>query len=258
VPNRIIREGWLESVNINQLDAPAERFFLRLCLRVDDYGRFHANPTLLRSSLFPLRDDVRSADIPRWIAACEKAGLVRCYKVTGTDYIEVARFNQRMRSAVSKFPDPPTNDGQMTDIGQTDDGHPRTETEAEAETEQKAKESSPPKPPALEKEKFVGWFLELLAATEAPKVRLSPSVRASWADCYDKMIRLDKRSKEEIKAVCHWAREDPFWRKNFLSPMKLRQQNDGGVMWFDAFTAKMNDRGPAEKVRVNIVEIDEP
>ena len=68
MPNRIIREGWLDSDPINTLDANAERFFLRLCLRADDFGRFHANPLLLKASLFPLVESVKTADLPKWVA----------------------------------------------------------------------------------------------------------------------------------------------------------------------------------------------
>jgi hypothetical protein len=86
---------------------------------------------------------------------------------------------------------------------------------------------------------FVTWFVALLVETGAPAPKLTPSNRDSWAKCYDDMLRIDGRTKEQVKAVCSWARNDSFWRKNFLSPMKLRERKDG-VQWFDAFSAKMN------------------
>ena len=134
MPNRIIREGWIESPRIDQLDAQTERFFLRLCLRADDFGRYHALPQLLRSNLFPLREDVRAADIPRWLAACEKAGLLACYESDGKPYLVISKFDQRTRAEKSRFPDPPSNVSHLTVIRQTDDRHPRTETETETET----------------------------------------------------------------------------------------------------------------------------
>lgn len=141
MPTRLIREGWIESEKINQLDASAERFFLRLCLRADDFGRYHSNPLLLRSALFPLHEDIRGTDIPRWLAACEKAGLVRCYETDGKRCLEIPKFGQRMRAAVSRFPAPKVNDGHVPDICLTHDGHvpdrrrPESEAEAEAEDE---------------------------------------------------------------------------------------------------------------------------
>ncbi len=134
MPSRIIREGWLESEPVNQLDAQAERFFLRLCLRADDFGRYHANPKLLSSTLFPLKADIRITDIPRWIAACEKAGLLRCYSSDHKPLIEIRKFGQRTRAKKSKFPDPPPDDGHLPGICPTDDGHPRTYSESESES----------------------------------------------------------------------------------------------------------------------------
>ncbi len=129
MPARIIREGWIESERIAQLDAVSERFFLRLCLRADDYGRFHGNPILLKSSLFPLAEDIRSTDIPRWLAACETAGLVRCYDHDGKRFLEIPRFDQRTRAQKSKFP-APADDGQMPGTCQTTAGPPRTDSDS--------------------------------------------------------------------------------------------------------------------------------
>lgn len=118
MPNRIIRGGWVDSEPIDSLSCEAERFFLRLCLNADDYGRFDARPALLKSQLFPLRENLRSTDIAAWLAECEKTGLVCCYEVAGKRYLLIPKFNQRLRIKKAKFPDPPvglTDDGQMSD-----------------------------------------------------------------------------------------------------------------------------------------------
>lgn len=148
VPNRIIREGWLESEAINSLSPIAERFFLRLCLKADDFGRFHANPQLLKSNLFPLKDDVRGADMSRCLAECEEAGLVRCYGHDSKRYVVVPKFGQRTRASVSKFPEPPdvsqapaeclTHVGHVSDMCQTQVRQPRTYSETETETDAEA------------------------------------------------------------------------------------------------------------------------
>lgn len=132
MPNRIIREGWLDSAKIGLLTAGAERFFLRLCLRADDFGRFHGNPTILRNMLFPSCDNVTSKDVIRWVAECKDAALILFYRVKDSEYVEIPNFNQRTRALVSKFP---ANDGQTTDICQTDDGHPRTYSYSSAKSE---------------------------------------------------------------------------------------------------------------------------
>jgi hypothetical protein len=109
MPNRILREGINSSSRVAQLDWAQEVFYRRLHSVVDDYGRTEALPQLLRARCYPLQTDrVRAADITRWIAACEKAGLLLGYTVDGKEYLELTDFRQKQRSP-SKHPPPPAN-----------------------------------------------------------------------------------------------------------------------------------------------------
>lgn len=135
MPSRIIRDGWLESQHINALKPDEECFYLRLCLRADDFGRYHANPFLLKSNLFPLKENVRSTDIPRLLAACQKAGLVRCYEADAKPFLEIAKFGQRIKEGSrSKFPAPPPESGQVPAIpGKAGTVPPKSESESESD-----------------------------------------------------------------------------------------------------------------------------
>jgi hypothetical protein len=106
MPSRILRD-WTDSEPINELSAQAEVFYVRLIMKADDFGLFHANPKLLRSLLFPLKDGIRETDISRWLAECEKAGLIRPYTVDEKSYLEIVKFGQRLQQKRSKFPLPP-------------------------------------------------------------------------------------------------------------------------------------------------------
>lgn len=55
----------------------------------------------------------------------------------------------------------------------------------------------------------------------------------TWAVEADRMIRIDGRDVETIKAVIKWAQTNSFWQSNILSTKKLREQ-------FDALHDKMN------------------
>lgn len=106
MPNRIIREGILSSEKIATLNWAEEVFYRRLQSIVDDYGRYEANPQLLRSKCYPLQtDSVKPAHITAWLSACVKAGLIVAYAVDGKTYLEVLNFGQQVR-AKSKFPAP--------------------------------------------------------------------------------------------------------------------------------------------------------
>jgi hypothetical protein len=111
MPNRIIREGILSSDRIEMLDFAAEVFYRRLMSKVDDHGLFDARPSMLRTSLYPLRvDRVREADIARWIAACEMAGVIALYVHGGKPYGQMVDTRWQARSE-PKFPRPPWGEG---------------------------------------------------------------------------------------------------------------------------------------------------
>ncbi len=189
MPSRVIRDGWLESVPVSLLKAEEERFFLRLCLRADDHGRYHANPTLLRSNLFPLREDVRSTDIPRWLAACEKAGLLRCYEVTGTGYLEIAKFGQRMRSPKSKYPPPTDGDPPRS---AAHGGYPPPESESEADLDLESDLESEKAPAGVE-------------LVPLPDVLMTAAFEAKWAEyiAYRKAGRM--RTLQPVSVAKQWA-----------------------------------------------------
>ena len=107
MPNRIIREGILTSDRVDSLSPNAELFYRRLMSVVDDFGRFDARPQMLRVSCYPLRvDRVREADISRWLAEAQAAGLIALYAVNGKPYLEMQDFKQQVRAKESKFPSP--------------------------------------------------------------------------------------------------------------------------------------------------------
>jgi uncharacterized phage protein (TIGR02220 family) len=108
MPNRIVREGIITSESVNTLAWPEEVFYRRLHSVVDDYGRFHANLSLIRAACYPLRlNDVSDQDVGKWLAVCATKGLVRVYEVEGKRFLEVAKFAQQVRAKASKFPQPP-------------------------------------------------------------------------------------------------------------------------------------------------------
>jgi len=107
MPNRYIREAAIESEGINSLSWIGEVFFRRLLNRVDDFGRYSANPALIRARLFPLQlAKVREAEISRLLAQCEKAGLLFAYSVNSKAYLIINRW-EKGRAKRSVYPEPP-------------------------------------------------------------------------------------------------------------------------------------------------------
>ena len=48
----------------------------------------------------------------------------------------------------------------------------------------------------------------------------------SWAKHIDLMLRVDKRTPEEVEEVIRWCQKDSFWQANILSTKKLREKFD--------------------------------
>lgn len=59
-----------------------------------------------------------------------------------------------------------------------------------------------------------------------------------YCDCMNKLIRIDKKTDEEIKNAIIFATEDEFWKKQFQSPLKLRKPNNDGIKYIDVFLSK--------------------
>ncbi|MDF2931248.1 MAG: uncharacterized protein K0R36_579 [Chryseobacterium sp.] len=143
MPNRILRD-WTDSFLIDDLDVNAERFFVRLIMKVDDYGRFYSDTRLLKSNLFPLKTDIRETDIARWLTACEKSGLITVYTIANKSYLQIKNFKQQLRQKTEKYPPPleiTKDDVNMHSRCIADDTLLHTRNEVETETEVEKKES---------------------------------------------------------------------------------------------------------------------
>lgn len=170
MPSRVLREGILTSDRVDKLSIPAELFYRRLMSVVDDFGRFDARPVILKVNCYPLRVDVvREADISRWIAECEKAGLIVLYAVDSKPYLGLTDFRQAVRAKQSKYP-PPANappmrstcDADATRVHSRCDAHaPVVEDEDEDEDERarQARLLPAPAPPPRRKSPLPADFV---------------------------------------------------------------------------------------------------
>jgi hypothetical protein len=205
MPNRILRD-WTDSYRVEALTAAGERMFVRLIMKVDDHGRFHADPRLVKSACFPLLT-VPDTHVGRWLDELDAAGLIVRYEVAGRKCLSICGFAQRLRAKRAKFPPPdgqpddwsPSNDGHMTVIRQTDGGRvtvnrpPESESESESESEEKRK--TPAAPVAFDR--FWGSYPKKVGKQEARKV---------W-----ELGKLDSKL-DPIMAALEWQTKSQGWR----------------------------------------------
>lgn len=121
MPDRIIRESICTSDTLNQLSDFEERFWNRLIVNCDDYGRFDARPTILKSRLFPLMESKTKKDMTGALDKLASVGLVELYEVDGKPFLRVVTWDkyQRIRAKRSKYPEPVGSCCQMTSYDST-------------------------------------------------------------------------------------------------------------------------------------------
>lgn len=89
-------------------------------------------------------------------------------------------------------------------------------------------------PPILYQKKFSDDSFEMKCVrylitsiqTEMPNAKVPCSDEAidKWCDSIEKMVRLDKRTHEDIYSTLQYARNDTFWKANIRSTSKFREK----------------------------------
>jgi hypothetical protein len=106
MPTRLLRD-WTDSLRFDGITAEAERLFLRLIMKADDYGRFHADPRLIKAACFPLLDNLRTPDLVRWLDELSTRQLILRYEAGGRCLLAIVNYGQRLKQSKAKFPPPP-------------------------------------------------------------------------------------------------------------------------------------------------------
>lgn len=106
MPNRILR-SWTDSLKFDGIPAEAERLFVRLIMVADDYGRYHAEPRLVRSACFPLESEMLLTEISSALYTLEQRKLIFRYTTCGKELLAIVNYGQRLKQSRPKFPPPP-------------------------------------------------------------------------------------------------------------------------------------------------------
>ena len=75
------------SGQVAKLSHDARLLYIGLITLGDDDGRLKGAPALIRSQIFPYDDDVKVADVSRWLGEIEAQKLVVRYEVDGEQYM---------------------------------------------------------------------------------------------------------------------------------------------------------------------------
>lgn len=252
---RTIKPEFWESEHLGNVSRDARLLFVGLFSCCDDSGRTRAGSRLLASRLFPYDEDAFEL-LPGWLAELEAKGCIRVYEVEGETYLDIPKWlsHQKIdKPTASKLPEFRED---SRGFAKNSLGLGKGMGTGNGNTSSCPASASPP-PDELpldshanpEADAAVDWFIALLTETGSKPPKLSPSARRGWADAFDKLIRFDGHTLDRVKAVCRWARNDPFWRQNFMAPPKLREKKHG-VSYMDHFANKINQTSFSTPVRL--------
>jgi hypothetical protein len=104
MPNRIVRDGFIDSERVNRLSWFAECVYHRMILIADDAGRMDGRIRLLNSRLFPIRT-VSDTDLEQALAEIEKAGLITKWCYDGLTVLQITKWRRCSRSRNAHYPD---------------------------------------------------------------------------------------------------------------------------------------------------------
>lgn len=170
MPNRIFRDGFVDSEAVNALSDWSHRLYSNLLVRCDDAGRFDGRIEYIRSHLFPLGTGHRIEDFHKAIGELAGQRLIIQYSFSDKPYIQITKWQRCGKAERSKFPwtngsftieyvTRETRDGEKEFVSSSlldgvrtpsqphSDGvtvDPDTKTETETETETKKCSSDPP------------------------------------------------------------------------------------------------------------------
>lgn len=127
---RMINQKITQDLRIHQLSDDTSRLaFTWLISFADCEGRTPGDPALLRSLLFPRRDDITANQMGAYIQEWANIGLIIWYEAKGEKWIQFPGFDKNQtglrkeREPASEIPAPPTEiDGDLPDDSRKIDG----------------------------------------------------------------------------------------------------------------------------------------
>lgn len=109
MPTRYLKESIKTSETIDQLSWFEEVLFYRLIVSVDDFGRYDGRASVIKSMLFPLKDNVSVKAIESAIVKLVRVHLIAVYERNGKRFLHLPSWNTHQtapRAVKSKYPDP--------------------------------------------------------------------------------------------------------------------------------------------------------
>lgn len=224
---RMIDKVIILSTKINAISEGAENLYYRIYVNTDDFGLFHADPTILKGQVYTLRN-ISVPTVRKRLTELIEIGLVKIYEIDGEKYLKIVGFEKHQTFRKDyvrkyKYPKPVTNSYELV----------RTRTESP--TNINKTKLNQIKTSCSEKHSELATLLEEKIKERLPKHKFAgKDYLKEWSNEFRIMEEKEEAVLEEIKELIIWVFKDDFWYKNILSAEKLRKQ-------YGRLCADMND-----------------
>ena len=147
MPTRYLKPGICDSSSIDSVSPEAERLYYRLLVNVDDFGRMDARLPIIKARCFPLKEEMKSSVIEKWLKELAESGLTLVYICMDEPFLQFTKWDNKPRASESKFPAFDDTCIQMyTDVPLTE-----TVTETKTVTDKRASKARPSSPDEVTK-----------------------------------------------------------------------------------------------------------
>ena len=104
MPTRYLKPGICDSSSIDSVSPEAERLYYRLLVNVDDFGRMDARLPIIKARCFPLKEEMKSSVIEKWLKELAESGLTLVYICMDEPFLQFTKWDNKPRASESKFP----------------------------------------------------------------------------------------------------------------------------------------------------------
>lgn len=214
---RSVKPEFADDEKLATISRDARLLFILMWIHSDDYGVVKGNPIWLKAQIFPY-DDLKPGQFEKWLEEISNIGRIRAFNSDGEKFFYIKNFRKHQRidhpSKLLRNPSPPA------DILTEDYGENPMSIDTPKPPAKKQRKSSAFSPYSEEfrlSELLSSFILDREPSFKKPDIQ-------KWAKEMDAMLRIDKRSIEEVEAVIKWCQADSFWQNNILSTSKLREK----------------------------------
>jgi len=249
---RMIDKVIILSKKINKISEGAENLYYRLLVMTDDFGRYHADPEIIKGTIYTRRK-VSLSIIKKRVNELWEIGLIKLYEDDSEQYLEIVKFenHQKFRDDVKKkadYPEPkkflqrsrnkPVTTRNESERNETKRCSKLSKDKLSKDKEVCSENNSPnsPKPKTYKfeiKHTIEAKYLESAIKATSPKHTIQGNnYLESWANTFRIMEEKKEATMDEVRFIIDFAMRDKFWYRNILSADKLRKQF--GRLWEDA------------------------